>query len=100
MFSAIVLTALLAQASTGCACLCIDGAARTVCNDLPDAQAKPTLCMSGGVRRSCPLPAGEFTPERFTAPSPGATDCREARIWDPDSGRYDRLVRVCETTSE
>lgn len=100
MIATLVLIALLAPVSSDCACLCIDGAARTVCKNLGDAQAKPNLCTANGtLRRSCPLPAEEFTPERFTAPGEGATDCREARVWQPSSGRYDRVVKVCEATA-
>lgn len=93
---AVFVLSLLSLASSDCACLCIDGAARTVCRNLAEAQANPNLCLAAGIRDSCPLPAGEFTPERFTSPSPGAEDCREARVWDPKTGDYNHVARVCD----
>jgi len=80
-----------------CACRCVEGLARTVCTTLDEAAQNPTMCAPATHRGDCPAPPEGFEPQQFTPPLPGARDCREARLWDPDTGAYTTTTRVCDT---
>ena len=80
-----------------CACRCVEGLARTVCTTLDEAAQDPVLCAPQAQRGDCPAPPAGFEPQQFSPPSPGARDCREARLWDPESGGYTTTTKVCDT---
>ena len=84
-------------ASATCICRCVEGVARTVCTTLDEAAANPQLCAPSEWRGDCPAAPAGFEPQRFAPPEPGATDCREARLWDPETGAYSTTTKVCDT---
>jgi len=85
-----------APASANCSCQCIDGVARTVCSRVDEAQANPNACGTGARKTVCAAaPAPAETPQRYTPPAGGA-DCRGRRLWDPRSGSYSVIAKVCD----
>jgi len=95
---------MVAQAPFGtqfvdCGCLCVDGAATTVCQSVAEAQRQPNLCPP---QLSCPaVPAGgsgsgdDEHPIYYDAPSEDAHNCRDVRIWDESVAAYTG-VKVCD----
>ena len=85
-----------APASANCSCQCIEGVARTLCTRLEEAQAKPSECGVGRQKIVCAAaPASAETPQRYPPPAGGA-DCRGQRLWDPRSGSYSVIAKVCD----
>jgi hypothetical protein len=80
-----------------CACRCVEGLARTVCTTLDEAAQNPVLCAPSSMRGECPAAPPGFEPQQFAPPVPGARDCREARLWDPETGGYTTTTKVCDT---
>src|SRR5262245_10560917 len=76
------------SASAACTCRCVEGVARTICTTLEEAAANPQLCTSMTPHAECPPAPAGFEPQQFAPPVPGAQDCREARLWDPETGSY------------
>ncbi len=84
------------SARAQCACLCVDGALKTVCGDPQDARDHPGLCGAAGARQACPAPPeASAAPERYAAPVDGVANCRDARIYDASSAGYVN-ARVCD----
>ena len=82
-----------------CSCLCVDGAPRTLCTDILEAQLHPSLC-GPAARNACPPLAADQVGERASYDSPfvEGVGCREVRVWNPSSGGY-TAVRVCDVLS-
>jgi hypothetical protein len=76
-----------------CACQCIEGVPRTLCNSVAEAAENPALC--GQNPPVCPPPVTPVDVERFEPP-PGALDCRTARLLDPVTDAYTVSARVCD----
>ncbi len=80
-----------------CACQCVDGLPKTLCQTIAEAQAQPRMCP---LQLRCPV-VEETTESRpaellfFDAPSEQAHSCREVRIWDAEQAAYTG-VRVCD----
>jgi|GEM_PF-3402360 len=85
-----------APASANCSCQCIEGVARTLCTRVDEAQAKPSECGAGVHKIVCAAaPASAETPQHYTPPAGGA-DCRGQRLWDPRTGSYSAIAKVCD----
>jgi hypothetical protein len=83
-------------AAASCTCQCVEGAARTVCTSIEEAQANPSRCDEAGRTIACTAPpTATDAPQRYAAPS-GASDCRERRLWDPKTNTYDVIAKVCD----
>ena len=85
--------------SADCSCQCVEGAARTVCSSLEDAQKNPNRCGVGDARVNCPLPPAPAEAPIQYAPPAGASACRDARLWDPRSTAYTVHAKLCEATA-
>lgn len=83
-----------ADARAECACLCLDGTYQTVCRSLAAAQATGSLCQARA-GRGCPLDDAAGALRQYGAPVDGADNCREARVFDPQTGGH-VSARVCD----
>lgn len=84
-----------APASANCSCQCIEGTPRTLCTRVDEAQANPSACGAGAQEIVCPsAPASAETLQHYTPPI-GAADCLGQRLWDPRSGSYSVIAKVC-----
>ena len=86
MLTAFLLT-VGASAWSDCACFCVDGELATMCTDVGEAQDNPNLCPNNG-SASCPQETGAGASAAFEAPSAGAVDCRNIRVYDAIRGEY------------
>ena len=87
------------NADAACACVCIEGVERAVCDDLTEASAGGKVCVDTPMQAQCPAPAGSIDPS-VDAPIPsGAENCIHARLYDPATASYSREVNVCEVAS-
>ena len=78
-----------------CACLCVDGAIKTVCADAGAARDHPTLC-AAEAGRVCPaVPETTAPPKRYAAPVDGVAHCRDALVYDTSTGGY-VTEKVCD----
>lgn len=75
------------SAWSDCACFCVDGELATMCTDVSDAQDNPNLCPNSG-SASCPQEPETSASASFEAPSEGAVDCRNIRVYDAIRGQY------------
>lgn len=93
-FVALTLGAMNAQAT--CACACIEGVERAVCDDISEASSGDNICLDTPMQGQCPAPVGSIDPT-VTEPIPsGAENCIHARLYDPATRGYSREVNVCE----
>lgn len=86
-----------AQRSVGadCACVCVNGAATTLCSTIAAAQSGPQLCRAAA---ECPQPAGGRTMALampLAAPASGAQACRTVQLWDRQLEAYGP-GRICD----
>jgi hypothetical protein len=70
-----------------CACFCVDGELVTMCTEVGEAQNNPNLCPNNG-SASCPQAPEVNSSAIFEAPSDGAVDCRNIRVYDAIRGHY------------
>ncbi|MEZ5558412.1 MAG: hypothetical protein R3E86_07720 [Pseudomonadales bacterium] len=82
-----------AGAAAECSCFCVDGSPHTLCSTLQEAQDQPHLCTD--LAMNCPLDRGTAAESSYEAPADGATNCRDARVWDVGAGEY-TTVKVCD----
>lgn len=75
------------SAWSDCACFCADGELVTMCTDVRDAQDNPNLCPNAA-SASCPQEPELGSTSSFEAPSDGAVDCRNIRVYDAIRGEY------------
>jgi hypothetical protein len=75
------------SAWSDCACFCVDGELATMCTEVGEAQDSPNLCPNNG-SASCPQEPGAGSSAAFEAPSEGAVDCRNIRVYDAIRGQY------------
>ena len=76
-----------ASAWSDCACFCVEGELATMCTEIGEAQDNPNLCPNNGIA-SCPQEAEVGSSAVFEAPSDGAVDCRNIRVYDTIRGEY------------
>jgi len=82
-------------AFAGCSCQCVEGVARTACSTVDEARGNPDACGGGGPKVACAVPpAPDAPPQRYAAPKGGA-DCRDRRLWDPQTNAYSVVAKVC-----
>lgn len=86
-----------------CGCMCVEGAHRTLCTSVLEAQAEPDACGLQLSRSLCPVDvpvdAEGATPlTRYPPPVENAVNCREVRIWDDAQNGY-TSVKVCDVDS-
>ena len=82
-------------AFASCSCQCVEGVARTACSSVDEARRNPDECGGGGPKVACAMPpALEASPQRYAAPK-GGTDCRDRRLWDPETNAYSVVAKVC-----
>lgn len=88
-----------ANAHATCACLCIEGVERAVCDNLTEAGSGDKACLDTPMQGQCPTPVGSIDPS-VTEPIPsGAENCIHVRLYDPATAAYTREVNVCEVAS-
>ena len=77
-----------------CACFCVDGAAKTLCTAVEEAQASADAC---GARASqvCPVNLDPLEPQAYPAPADGAVNCRDVQVFDGAAGQHTSL-KVCD----
>ena len=78
-----------------CACVCLEGSERTVCDDQTEAGANQNICVDGQWQTDCPAPIGEIDPTVDASTPSGTANCVRARVWDPLTEAY-REVNVCD----
>jgi hypothetical protein len=76
-----------ASAWSDCACFCVDGELATMCTEVGEAQDNPNLCPNNG-SASCPPEPEVGSSTAYDAPSDGAVDCRNIRVYDAIRGEY------------
>ena len=81
------------SANANCVCMCIDGAARTVCSEIDEAQANPSACLSA---YQCPQVTDVPTGDSYVAPVEGAVHCRDAFAWNNNTKEYGTPLKVCD----
>ena len=74
-------------ARSDCACFCVEGELATMCTEVGEAQDSPNLCPSRG-SASCPQEPEFGSSATFEAPSDGAVNCRNIRVFDAIKGQY------------
>ena len=77
-----------------CDCYCVDGALRTLCTGLEEAQAGDNLC-AGRDLGTCPASLDPLAPQSYAAPADGAENCRDARVWNVEASSYVTL-KICD----
>ena len=75
------------SAWSDCACFCVDGELATMCTEVGEAQDSPNLCPNSG-SASCPQEPEMSTSSALEAPSEGAVDCRNIRVYDAIRAEY------------
>jgi hypothetical protein len=80
-----------------CSCECVDGVPRTICTQLEEAAADPSLC---GLEPPLCDPVGEPLSAKRFDPPPGARDCREAALADASAKGDPTIVKVCDTVKK
>ena len=85
------------SAQAACACVCIEGQKRSVCNDMTEASEGQNVCLDGLAHRECPTPDGEIDSTVQGSTPEGAVDCQRARAWDPAIGMQGgyKIINVC-----
>ena len=83
-----------------CACMCVEGSQRTLCNDINEAGAGQNACITTAIAElSCPEPNGTID-TTVTDPIPeGAENCLVMRLYDPNTGDYTVSKNLCEVAS-
>ena len=81
--------------SADCSCLCVDGAAKTVCTSSQEAAANTGLCQVQASTRACPEAPALSEPESYDPPVEGAANCRKAQIYDAATDGH-LAARVCD----
>lgn len=95
LFSIATLVFWTPSAQAECACVCLEGSERTVCDDQSEASARRNMCVDGTWQTDCPSTVGEIdTTIEISTPSDTA-NCVRARVWDPLAEAY-REVNVCD----
>lgn len=91
----IVLSAMLwsARASAACECYCVDGALRTLCSGVDEAQQGVTLCTDRAASL-CPVPDPAAS-QTYDPPQEDAENCRDASVWDPSTTEF-RTLKICD----
>lgn len=80
-----------------CACFCVDGAPKTLCTAVSEAQAEPNECPALSPN-SCPADPDNVSGAVHDAPEEGATNCRDVRVWDAAKNRFSN-VKACDVLS-
>ena len=91
-----VLLQISAAAWADCGCFCVDGALKTMCSTVEEAQGNPSLCAFYG--GSCPQEQDDSSGASYDAPAEGATDCRDRRVFDPLSRSF-VTIKACDVLS-
>jgi len=79
-----------------CACFCVEGSLKTLCTDVGHAQDDPNECYVSEVT-ICPNPTGEASSWSYDAPEEGATNCRDARVWENHAFA---IIKVCDVLGD
>lgn len=83
------------SAQAECACVCLEGNERTVCDEQSEASAHQNMCVDGAWQTDCPSTVGEIDPTIEISTPSDTVNCVRARVWDPLAEAY-REVNVCD----
>jgi hypothetical protein len=73
------------------------GEARTLCSDASEAADAGDLCGVRPLRVACEPITEPLPSKSLPVPFDGVRDCRETRLWDPQTRTYSVPARVCAT---
>ncbi len=96
-FLASFLLTLGSTAWADCACFCMDGSPKTLCTTVSEAQAEPNECPAQSPN-ACPSDLQHVSGSPHDAPEEGATNCRDASVWDSANDRF-LNVKACDVLS-
>ena len=86
-------------ASADCACICVEGEAKTLCDALGDAQANPSACQADTGNSNCPAienPGSTPVDPPEGAEGAAVQNCRSVRVWDPATRGYTSSANICD----
>jgi len=86
-----------ARVSAACECYCVDGALRTLCSGVDEAQQGVNLCVDRAISL-CPVPDSAAS-QAYDSPDENAENCRDASAWDPSAEEF-RTLKICDVKDE